>query len=91
MCDRQLLVDCQWCVTAEGADCYCILYILTVTVYKTLYPTTVHSQTLRNLYTCVQMLLLLNCLFSHSNKILRAWKRPMVALPTVLSYEWKSM
>jgi len=34
LCDRQLCVDCQWCFIAEGTDCYCILYILTVTVYK---------------------------------------------------------
>jgi hypothetical protein len=35
--DRQLDVDCQWCFTVEGTDCYCILYILTVTVYITIY------------------------------------------------------
>ena len=34
LCDRQLCADCQWCFIAEGTDCYCILYILTVTVYK---------------------------------------------------------
>ena len=34
LCDRQLCVDCQWCFIAERTDCYCILYILTVTVYK---------------------------------------------------------
>jgi len=34
LCDRQLCVDCRWCFIAEGTDCYCILYILTVTVYK---------------------------------------------------------
>jgi hypothetical protein len=40
MCDRQLCVDCQWCFAVEGTDCYCILYILTVQVRNTIYPTT---------------------------------------------------
>jgi len=43
LCDRLLRVDCQWCFIAEGTDCYCILYILPVTVYKIFSPLQVHS------------------------------------------------
>jgi hypothetical protein len=49
LCDRQMCVDCQLCFIAEGTDCYYILYILTVTVYKTVLQ--VHSQTLHTLHT----------------------------------------
>ena len=35
-----LCVGCQCCFTAEDTDHYCILYILAVTVYKIIYPTT---------------------------------------------------
>ena len=36
LCDRELCVDCQWRFIVEGTDRYCILFILTVTVYKTI-------------------------------------------------------
>jgi len=49
LCDRQFCVDYQWCFIAEGTDCNCILYILTVTVHKTILQ--VHSQTLHTVHT----------------------------------------
>jgi len=39
----------------------------------------------------MQMLLLLNWLFFHWNKTVRAWKPPRDALPTVFSYKGESL
>ena len=61
-------VDCQWCFIVEGTDCYCILYILTVTVYRTISTTSSQLDTAHCTH-CMQMLLLLNCLFSQPYNI----------------------
>jgi hypothetical protein len=46
-----------------------------------------HCALYTHMQKCIQMLLILNCLFSHWNKIFRAWKSPMDVLPTVFSCE----
>jgi hypothetical protein len=42
-----------------------------------------HCALYTRMHMCMKMLLLLNCLYSHWNKILRAWKTPTDALTTV--------
>jgi len=44
-------VDCQWCFIAEDSDFYCIPYILTVKIHKTIRPITVYSLTLHTVHT----------------------------------------
>jgi hypothetical protein len=40
VCNRQLCVDRQWCFIVEDTDCYCIIYILSVSVHETIHPIT---------------------------------------------------
>ena len=87
LCDRQLCVDCQWCFIAEGTDCYFILYILTVIVYKIVYHNTSSQLDTARTYICMQILLFQNYLFSNCHIILRAWKTTTDSLPTVFSYK----
>jgi len=86
VCNRQFCVDCQWCFIAEGTDCYFILYILTVIVYKLVYHNTSSQLDTARMHMCMQMLLFKNYLFSNCHIILRAWKTPTDTLPTVFSY-----